>query len=196
MDKKENININDNISYEIENLYLLLSNREKCKSLLQIEEITIENKIDFLISIHLVLEIWINIFFRKLLFFSIIKDYKIIKNYENIWYKEKVVSFIAMLDFNKYRDDIKFNEYSSKLPWKIQKFNEYRNSLLHWHFIWRNQKWELWISKKINEKGICNKQKEEFIYIINGLIYLVDLYDCKIWKEDFKNQFLDKSFLN
>jgi len=38
-------------------------------------------------------------------------------------------------------------------------------------------------------------QKKEFIYIVDALIYLTDLYDCGFSKEDFKKEFLDKGFL-
>jgi len=54
---EDNLKIDDNITYEIENHYLLISNRSKCRHILKKQELEIHDKIDFLISLHLVLEI-------------------------------------------------------------------------------------------------------------------------------------------
>ncbi len=185
-----------------DSVYLILSNREKCSRILCKKERSINDIMDFCISLHLVLEIGLNAFFRNILGImskQIVERPKLYENLDNIGFIDKVTLFIYLGDF-KFPDIEKAKKYH-KIIGKLRNFNGMRNKLLHGHSASTHYS-DAGVSKSklganLTEARLL-KQIDDFKFIIEGVGFYFDHLVCGIKdhaRADFKKQYLDTSFL-
>ena len=134
---KMGITISDNVSMTVESQYLLISNREKCHKILLKNEKDRNDIIDFLISLHLVLEIGLNGFYRKIILNQLQKTIRITtiaNDLDSVSFIEKTVMFFTLPKFD-FQDKINEADKYYDAIGKIRNFSEIRNKLLHGHAI-------------------------------------------------------------
>lgn len=197
----------NSVTVRLESDYLLISNKEKCKELLQQYKgncLTQELAIDFLIALHIVLEVGLNTFFRHVTVKGIKKGVKFLdvsKNLDRISFIDKVVLFIYNSKFHFGEDVLeKATEYHAIIG-KLRQFSEARNKLLHGHSIStitdsdgtrHSEAYSITQEEKIIE------QIKRFRFIMEGLRFYFDCLESA-WtpsgKEALKSSYLDSSFL-
>ena len=193
----------------LESDYLIISNRDKCKSVLVKFK---ENRsgwsendmVDFFISLHLVLEVGLNAFFRHISLYEIKKDIdklKIAENVDCVSFIDKTILFIYNAHFD-FKDSLVLATKYHSIIKEIRDFNAVRNKLLHGHSI----------GSIFSEDGVSNskartlitpdnmtKQISKFKSIMIGVKYYFDCLKSPISpneKEEFKLAYLDYSFLD
>ncbi len=189
-----------------ESTHLLNSNKEKCKQLISFSKLGDNDIIDTLISLHLVLEVGLNHFYRHLSLLSIKKDIshqEVIKNIDNISFIDKTVLFIynSKFNFDSPEKLIKAAE-CHKIINRLRDFAGVRNKLLHGHSIstiyyGEGRKERSSLKEKINLKFL-NQQIKTFRLIMEGLRFYLDCLESSLTeqgKKDFKESFLDDSFI-
>ncbi len=190
-----------------ESKYLIYSNKRKCSFILKKNNITEEDYIDFYISLHLVLEVSLNAFYRKNVLTHIQNpknQIEIIKNLDKISFLNKTILFLYNSTFIFKDDDTykKATEYHSIIN-TIRDFSSVRNSLIHGGSISSvyldGEETKITdIKKMLNMEGV-KKQKDKFLFIIKGMRFYLDNLDSQYWKKNgkkyLKNEFLDDSFL-
>lgn len=110
--------------------------------------ISIERKVDFVVSIHLVLEIWINDFFRssilpKHLGHTINKQLiEVVNNFDKISFSDKIIALVGFITITttnifdiQNKNGINICENIGVI-WNIKNFSKYRNLALHGSFLW------------------------------------------------------------
>ena len=185
--------------------YLIISNRAKCSEIIANSELSEEDVIDALISLHLVLEIGLNTIFRYISLWSIRKDVPtldIINNIDRVSFLDKTTMFIYNSKFNLVTEDdfYKATEYHSLIE-RIKDFSSMRNRLLHGYSICSvfdgSKNIESSTKSKINLENL-QRQITKFKLIMEGMRFYVDKLDCPITKEgkeNLKKSYLDDSFL-
>lgn len=116
-----------------ESYYLIESNRNKCSSLLKKKNLSPNDICDFLISLHIVLEVSINSLFREIIINNLqktISKEKIVDDLDKLSFIDKVIFFILFSKFNFNSEIDKANNYYSIIG-KLKDFTEPRNKLLH-----------------------------------------------------------------
>lgn len=204
----EEVRISESYSLRMESHYLFMSNQERCRNLLREVNGNFSNNeekaIDFLVSLHLVLEIGLNTFFRNISLMGIKKQIaplEIADNIDRIGFIDKVILFIYNSKFN-FEGCMDKAEGYHKIIGKLRNFTEVRNGLLHGHSV----------STSTDESGSrdsharnltrqerIEKQMNDFRFILEGVRFYFDRLDSSITssgKEDFKRAFLDDGFLN
>ncbi len=191
------------ISARVESHYLTISNKEKCTNLLKITKMTEENKIDFYISLHIVLETNLNTLFRHLTLMTFKKNvdpHVITENLDKINFIDKVILFIynSKFDFKTNSDEVVEHH---KIIGKLRNFCQIRNKLLHGHSIsnvYQDGTIKPSLARKILDDGL-SLQIEKFKEIIAGMRFFVNHLDNGVkgtWKESFSQSFLDDDFIN
>lgn len=194
------------IELRLESHHLLISNRKKCNEILLKSTKDRNDIIDFLISLHLVLEIGLNGFYRTTILDQLQKSVRkttIAHDLDSIGFKEKTVMFFTFPYF-VFPDGIEEADKYYKAIGKLINFSGIRNKLLHGHTIMEISNTDGGIEQSktfelIKENTIDN-QIIDFKFIIEAVEYYFDhLKESSISKEkqeEFKNQFLDKTFLD
>lgn len=208
MDKKielkETIRATESIKIRKESVYLIISNKEKCQNLLNKKELEEGDIIEVLISLHIILEVGLNILFRTLALMSIKKDIdelEIIKNIDGISFIDKTILFIYNSKFN-FNDRLGEATSYHRIIGTLRDFSKPRNQLLHGHAIVSICSDN--ISKDSSLKKIINlefleKQIEKFQLILNGMKFYLDCLDSSLTsagKESYKKSYLDDEFIN
>lgn len=189
----------------IESLYLLSSNRKKCSEILAKPNRSDEDIMDFLVSLHLVLELGLNAFFRQIIMIQLqkgIEKTKIAGNLDRISFIDKAVLFIYMPSFD-FNGQIEEADRYHSLIGTLRKFAEIRNKLLHGHMIARVHYSETHsvvteTSLLLNEDTLT-KQITDFKFIMDGIAFYFDCLKSSFTpsgKASLKAEFLDKEFLN
>ncbi len=200
----ENVGISESISTRTESDYLIVSNRKKCQEILKKVNFDENDFIDFLISLHLVLEVGLNTFFRHVSLNEIQKGVdklEIIKNIDEINFISKATLFIYNSRFN-FEGNISDADRHHNIIKLLKVFSEPRNKLLHGHSIStifdergsRQSGARIIISKKKMKDQIVLFQK-----IMEGLNFYFNCLQSNFSpsaKETLKNSYLDDSFLN
>lgn len=204
----------------LESNYLISYNKEICKSVLA--EIN-KNKEDpnyhkkkikedlsvFFISLHLVMEIGLNGFFRKIHLKQIKKELepiKVAENLDSISFIDKTILFIYNSKFDF--DDIQKATNYHKIIGKIRNFNEIRNKLMHGHSIGFDigdlkdgklpENFEDSKLFKLLTIENCKKQIELFLEIMEGMSYYFESLESDYSKDDikkFKDLYLSGDFI-
>jgi len=193
------------IKISIESLYLLLSNRSKCKELLNKDHLDENDMIDIYVSLHIVLETSLNALHRQIIKSQIVKpidELEVVNNIDKIGFIEKTILFIYNSQF-KFNGDLEKAAMHHKIIGKMRNFAGVRNKLLHGHSIS-----SLVIDEKIERKSDTRLNLEEkklrvqiknFITINEGMKFFLDHVDNKSWSrsyvEDLKKQYLDYDFI-
>jgi hypothetical protein len=201
---KANIKISEKISVKTSNLYLVHKNKKICERILAKKEINLNNKIDFFISLHLILEISLNAFFREL-FTSrrkFIKEMNIFQDIDNISFINKTILFLYSANFD-FEDRIGEAIKHYKIIGKLKDFANIRNLLIHGHAIRtitspKGKSRSSEARKKILNKNISTQVKlfKEICKDMN--FFLENLVNEKISKKlihNYQKQFFNYDFL-
>lgn len=199
----DTIGVSESISARTESQYLIISNKEKCRGLVEKNEWTDENLIDFFISLHLVLEVSLNTFFRLISLCEMqktIDSLKLIENLDNINFIDKVVLFIynSKFDFKGNINDA--NKYHSVIG-SIRDFSGIRNKLIHGHSISviheNGDSRESNLRSRIIPQNV-QLQINKFKFIMEGMQFYFDHLESNYTdsgKISLKREYLDYEFL-
>jgi len=188
----------------LESNHLILSNKRRCNHLLALEKYTEENIIDFLISLHIVLEASLNSLFRRLTIEQIKKlvgPLEVIKNLDNISFMDKTTLFIYNSNFD-FGDRVSEATKYHKITGKIKQFSEVRNKLLHGHsistlFPHEGPKKASEMRALLSEEYV-KEQIERFKFILEGMRFYIDCLEGNFinpkGKEYLKKEFLSDNF--
>ncbi|MCK9345169.1 MAG: hypothetical protein M0P64_03585 [Candidatus Pacebacteria bacterium] len=197
--------MNEEILARTESLYLINSNKEKCAELIRESDLSAEDMIDIFISLHIVLEVGLNAFFRNLSLLSIKKDvdtFEIIRNVDSVNFIDKTIMFIynSKFDFLSEEDLHRATAYHSIIG-HLKHFSAMRNRLLHGHSIStifdgeRNR--HSGLKEDINLENL-KRQILKFSFIFEGMKFYLDKLDSPLTesgKESFKAEYLSDEFL-
>lgn len=198
----DTLEINDSVKARSESVYLIISNKEKCRQLLDKKSLEEGDIIDFLISLHIVLEVGLNSLFRNLSLMGIKKDvneFEIIKNIDNINFIDKTALFIYDAKFNFNSKLAEASRYHSIIG-TLRSFAEIRNRLLHGHSISsvfsEGETKHSPLRKSITPESI-GSQVEKFKFILEGMRFYIDCLDSSLTtsgRESFKKEYLNDDF--
>ena len=188
-----------------ENHYLFLSSKENCVRLQSLNKWNTQNIIDFLVSLHLVLEIGLNSFFRQIILMQLqktIDKIKIAENLDCISYIDKTILFFYLPHFD-FQEKIEKADYYHSAIGKLKNFSEIRNKLLHGHMVGQityadGRTSESKTFELISEE-ILKDQKESFKFIMEAVSFYFDHLESSFThkgKEDVKKFYLDAGFLD
>lgn len=184
-----------------ESLHLIESNKERCRVILAQETRDANDIADFLISLHLVLELSLNGFFRDIIVNNLQKTVdkaKIVENLDKISFIDKSILFIYMEKYNFEENPYKADEYHSIIG-KLKDFAGIRNILMHGSMIgsFLDDYSNKTIATNILTHQQLSKQIKKYKDIMEGMeFYLNHLKNCRSNKQDLKNMFLDTNFLS
>lgn len=189
----------------LESLYLVRSNKNKCRKLLSKPDLALEDIVDIYIGLHMVLEVSLNALHRQIITSQIVKPInklEVIKNIDNIGFIEKTILFIYNSHFN-FGNDIEESATHHKIIGKLINFSGIRNKLLHGHSIGSlmvdNHVSFVTETKKILNVENLKKQIKLFIDINDGLQFFLDHLDRGGRSESsinrLKKQYLDYCFI-
>ena len=186
-----------------ESEYLISSNKEKCKKLLETKSLSEEELMDFFVSLHLVMEISLNAFFRNLSLMQIQKSVnklEIAKNIDSINFIDKTILFVYNYSYDFSGDLSAADQYHSIIN-KLKDFSSVRNKLLHGHSIstlyCESGEQQSDAKKMLTDKKLQHQIKL-FKDIFEGLRFYFDHVKSSLTpsgKESFKKAYLDDSFL-
>lgn len=188
------------MQYRKENDHLIISNRAKCKEILWKQQRSQEDIIDFLVSLHLVLEISLHTFYRHIILLQIKKNIPhidVAQNLDNIsfWDKTALFFYLSVFDFqwNEARA-----EHFHKAIGMIKNFCETRNKLLHGHMVWELVSGD-WRKKsrayELATEENMKHQIERFKFIIDAVSFYYGHLQKSFW-EGYKNEYLRCDFLD
>jgi len=200
---EENISVGNFVSARTESNYLIITNKEKCRQILTKKDLTEEDIIDFLIAIHIVLEVSLNSLFRNLSLMGIKKgvdDFEIGQNIDEISFIHKTTLFIYNSKFN-FDGKLDESTHYHSIIGKLKNFAAPRNRLLHGHsistiFSGGNQR-HSFLRQSIN-RHYLREQMGKFRDIVEGMRFYLDCLDSSLTPEgraDFKKAYLDDDFL-
>lgn len=202
---QDNIQIRDSIQIYQDSLYLLLSNRQKCQTLLSKDSLTEEDIIDIFISLHMVLEVSFNALHRQIITHQIVKPidgFEVIRNIDNIGFIEKTTLFIYNAHF-VFDGDLDETAIHHKIIKKMRSFSGIRNKLLHGHSIGSltidGNSAILSETKSNLEVNKLKNQIRLFIEINDGMRFFLDHLKNEGWNENFtkdlKKEYLSYDFI-
>lgn len=126
---------NKNDSIITENTYLFDKNIEECKRIFEKTNKSPNDIIDFLLSLHLVLEIGINSVIRDVIVNKLQKGVdksKIVNNLDRISFIDKATLFVYMEKYNfSCQDEIEEADKFHSIIGCMKSFSEARNILMH-----------------------------------------------------------------
>lgn len=129
----------ENFSIIAESLHILNKNIEECRIIFDKEDKSPNDIADFLISLHLVLEISINALIRDVVVNNLQKTIdksKIVENLDRISFIDKTTLFVYMekYTFSNFEEVLEADKHHSIIG-IIKKFAETRNFLMHGSMI-------------------------------------------------------------
>jgi hypothetical protein len=189
---------------ETESDYLISSRREKCRLLIDKEDWSEEDLIEFYIAIHVVLEVGLNALLRRLAIWDAGPGFdrrEVIKQVDGVFFKDKMAMFLYHSQFDFSAREGEAQDHHNILK-KIIHFSEIRNQLLHGHsistFDIEGQKQDSAARKKMNQETFA-QQINLFKDIVTGVQFYLDclVTDRKeLNKQELKDKYLDLDFLN
>jgi len=197
--------MNEEISMRTESGYLISSNKERCSILIRDSDLSANDMIDIFISLHLVLEVSLNAFFRNLSLLSIKKDvdtFEIIKNVDSVNFIDKTIMFIYNSKFNfTSEEELREATRYHSIIGNLKNFSAMRNQLLHGHsistvFDGRANRHSR-LKQDINLENLKN-HVAKFRFIFEGMRFYLDKLDSSLTvsgKKDFKGAYLSDDFL-
>ncbi|MEK7597198.1 MAG: hypothetical protein AAB441_00965 [Patescibacteria group bacterium] len=189
----------------LDSLYLVLSNRKRCKKLLNKHNLTEGDIIDTYISLHIILEVSLNALYRQIITHQIIKPIsrlEVINNIDKISFIDKTTLFIYNAHFN-FKNNLDESAIHHKIIEKLRTFSGIRNKLLHGHSVGsisidENQP-QVTETKKVLDLNNLKRQLRLFIDINNGLRFFLDHLIIEGSRDnyikDLKKEYLDYSFI-
>ena len=188
-----------------ENHYLFLSSKRKCIKLFSLKNWEPPNIVDYLISLHQVLEIGLNSFFRELILLQPLNGLDkttIVENLDKVSFIDKTRLFFSLPLFDFEGKTKEAISYQSAIG-KLKNFTEIRNKLLHGHMVgqitYEDGRTSTTKTSKLISEITLNNQMESFRYIMEAVGFYFDHLKTtltKNGKEDIKQFYLDTSFLD
>jgi len=178
--KKLNSKFGSLLSITSEERLVWSLNIKRCLNLLRKEELSDEDIVDALISLHLVLEVSLNNFFRDLLPYRLnnIENFKIIEHLDNISFIDKTKMFIYTSDFDFKEDDSNEVKRYDNLIERLIEFARVRNVLLHGHTVMSVQNFEgknaISKARGVISQKTLERQVDIFKYVIDGMRFYVE----------------------
>lgn len=190
----------DRESIIAESLHLLNSNKDKCRTIILKTDKSPNDIADFLISLHMVLEISINALLRDIIVNNLQKGIdkaQIVDNLDRISFIDKATLFVYM---EKYDFDGKISDANEqhKLIGLMKDFSQARNLLMHGSmigsFLDDGSSPSVAVSRLTN--NYMEQQISKFKRIYVGMkFYLQHLKYCYSDKDYLLDKFLNDSFL-
>jgi hypothetical protein len=195
------ISIGESVSIKIESNAFLNKKRNDCHEILIKENPKELDIMEFLLNLHIVLEIGINSFFRN--YYSYITTIDCIKKnhtIDEINFKDKIKFFLIsnIFIFNSGEDKININKKSEQIIQQIITFSQIRNKIIHGHSVSETDQEKSKLRKKLTNKSMTD-QITIFKEIISSLNFFIGKVESKINKkqiEMFQKNFLSDNFLN
>jgi hypothetical protein len=183
-------------------LHLLEVNKEICKRINLKPYKSPDDIIDFLIALHMVLEISLNGLIREVVVENLQKTIdrsKIVDNLDRISFIDKTVMFLYMEHYDFGLDIDKADE-NHKIIGLIKSFSEARNKLMHGSMIGSfddslnsNDS----VATRLLNSGYLEEQIKKFKDIVAGMTFYIDhLIQGNIDKTVLIVKFLDVHFLD
>ncbi|MBI2673669.1 MAG: hypothetical protein HYX23_00045 [Candidatus Zambryskibacteria bacterium] len=170
--------------------------------LLNNTELTEEDIVDSLISLHLILESGMNAFFRELVRdHSFSPDLDIFKHLDSINFIDKTSVFLYTFNFDFKEEDLQEREKYKNLISRLKNFRKMRNLLLHGHAVMRvqnitNNTIKKSEAKKIVDQKTLDEQIYSFKEIVDGMrFYIARLASPRNGSDLLSTTFLEYSFL-
>ena len=203
---KITVGASTSVTAEVEKRHLAISNKKRCKKILAKSKKTEKDIIDFLISLHLLLEVNLSAFYRQIVNSKGLSKltpknpYKVIKELDEISFIDKTILFI-------YFSNIKFNSNKEEaikhhsIIQQLKTFCGVRNKLLHGHAIAERKGRGIEAeseAKKVVSKKMMDRQINLFIDICKGVGFYLDCLESGLTdsgKDQFKKAYLDYEFL-
>jgi len=199
----DTIKIKDSMKVRSESGYLISSNKEKCARIISESDINTNDIIDCLVSLHIILEVSLNTFYRHIALASLKKDineFEVMENVDRINFIDKTILFIYNANFDFKEELIKAAEYH-KIINTLKDFSELRNKLLHGHSISTIFDGEKNLDSKLKSKinlSCLSEQIKKFRFILEGMRFYLNHLDVRgdiINKEFLKDNYLSDDFL-
>ena len=209
----DGITISEAMSFTKDSQYLLISRKNECARLLQKrKDMTPDDRTDFLIALHIVLETGINGLLRQIFIrFNHLMDAaqksEAEQEFDSVNFREKVTSFIYLSKFTFATPEERklANEHRSIIG-KMRRFTEIRNKLLHGHAISEtshyengtSKHWRSTMIKKLGDESTITSQIQMFTDIVSGIRFYVEHLEGTITpsgKHDLCQSFIDDAFL-
>jgi len=181
-----------------ESNHILQSNRDRCTDFLNMPTWAYGDTIDFLLSLHLVLEAGINGLFRELAIVSLQKTtphVDVVNDLDQVSYSNKVTLLIYLSNFDFDKNIEQANAYRSIIS-EIKRFNEPRNKIVHGHSIGsyssENKTSETYLQKSIKDDRLIKAQIRLFIHIVDGIRFYVNHINNERLSKDTREKLLDR----
>jgi hypothetical protein len=200
---EESIGVSESISARLESGYLIIKNKEICSSILRMQNPGENDLIDFFVSIHLVMEISLNTFFRMVSLTEMQKrvdPLAVIKNLDGINFIDKTILFIYNSHFNFNGNLDNADRYHSVIG-QLRQFSEPRNKLLHGHSIstiFHQDTNRHSDTRNMITQEKMNNQINLYKNIMDGLKFYFDCLQSSFsvsGKDSVKREYLDYEFL-
>lgn len=162
----------------------LIYNRNKCHELINKGLNNKEDIMRFLLSLHIVLEVGINSFFRTLISVRRFGGFKV-DCIDQVNFIDKVTMFFYL----PYSSDIislETIEQNRGAISKLKNFAEVRNKLMHGHInaeifetaddLFTGKAKKLTTTAKLIHNDVVIKQISDFKFIINSILFFLDTY--------------------
>jgi hypothetical protein len=195
------VRASDSVRARFDSNYLIISNRQKCHTLLSQQVLSKENIIDVLISLHIALEAGLNSLFRDLALRSLKKsvdEFEVTKNVDEISFLHKTTLFIynSTFDFDGKEDSA--NKFHGIIG-ALKEFSGIRNKLIHGHsistLIEGGDVRQSSLLRSLTDENL-KKQIDRFKFIMDGMIFYIGCLDLSnVDKEHYQTEYLDYSFL-
>ncbi|QQS60474.1 hypothetical protein IPN41_00635 [Candidatus Falkowbacteria bacterium] len=190
----------ENSSIIVESLHLLIKNIEECRRIVSKEYRSPNDIADFLISLHLVLEISINACIRDIVINNLQKTIdkaKIVENLDKISFIEKATLFIYMEKYD-FSGELHEADKHHRIIGTMKDFAKTRNFLMHGSMI--GGFLDVTSTTTPAVETLTNEHMEnqitKFREICEGMkFYIRHLKDCKSNKDDLEGKFFDVNFL-
>jgi len=205
MKLNENIKIDDNKGTQKESVYLIDMNKKKCRKILENPELNENDIIEFLKSLHLVLEVSLTALYRQLQLRTQ-KYYEdkceIMDNLDQKKLIDKTSKFLSNSKFD-FKKNIEEDEtaQSHKILDKIIDFSRIRHQLIYGYTSGTIRKGihkrNLIRNKKLSVNEL-KKQIKKFRIILESMRLYLDCLDSSLstdGKEHYKQDYLTDDFL-
>ena len=190
----------DSIKIKIESSAFFAKKRDDCVQLLSKENPSELDIMEFMLNLHLVLEIGVNAFFRNYFqHISCIDEIKDTHVIDEISFIDKVKFFLVSNNFTfQSGDDRKIaNKKSTALISDIMVFSSIRNKIIHGHSVSESNQVKSKLKKQLTP-AYTNDFIEKYKEIILSLNYFIDRMDSSINRQQialFQKNWLSVDFL-
>lgn len=163
----------------------------------KVSDLSVNDKLDVIISLQILLEAGVNSVIRDLAVHSLKKDLTyvdIAKDLDGVGFREKIASFIYGATFN-FGTDTAEASARRKVLGKMQNFTQYRNAIMHGHTIAyqsvNGTRSSTVLHDILEDNEVFKRHVAQYATIIDDVKFYVDhLADESLDKEKLTKQYL------